>query len=198
MPTLTTEEARLALAEIEKTGKRMKQAMAADAFGYYLIVWGLVWIAGFGGSYLWPARSGSWWNLLVGLGLAATVTLGLVSRRRPKVRNPQHQKAGRQIALFWTAILAYAYTLAWVLPLGQAMARVVVLVAVIMLGYVVMGLWARSLLLSLIGLGVTAATLVGWRLLQPLPFMLWMAVFGGGGLLVPGIVIQVRWRTGQP
>lgn len=198
MPTLTSEEARLALADIEKTGKRMKQAMAADAFGYYLIVWGLVWVAGFGGTFLRPDRAGILWTVLVSLGILATATLGIASQRRPKIRSSNHRAEGRQITLFWTAILVYAYTLAWMLPLRGEMAPVVVLVSVIMLGYVIMGLWARSLLLSLIGLGVTAATLLGWHLLQPLPFMLWMAIFGGGGLLIPGAVIQLRWRAAKP
>jgi len=96
--------------------------------------------------------------------------------------------------LVWIAIIAYAEMLGWLLPLPTVGARLVVIVTIVMLGYVVLGIWLRSSILSLIGLGVTLATLAGWHWLLPRDFMLWMAVFGGGGLFVPGLYVQLRWK----
>jgi hypothetical protein len=158
------------------------------------MTWGLVWIAGFGFSYRSSHGAGLVWTVLVSLGIACSLGLGIAELRRPVVRSAQGRKLGLQILLFWTAIIAYAEVLGWLLPLPTVGARLVVIVAIVMLGYVVLGIWLRSPILSLIGLGVTLATLAGWHGLPPRDFMLWMAVFGGGGLFVPGLYVQLRWK----
>jgi len=57
----------------------------------------------------------------------------------------------------------------------------------------VMGLWFCSYFMVLLGLGVTAATLIGYYLLTPY-YCLWMAAMGGGALLATGVYIRVCWR----
>jgi hypothetical protein len=134
------------------------------------------------------------WMVLVSLGIACSLGLGIAEQRRPVVQRAQGRKLGLQILLFWTAIIAYAEALGWLLPLPTMGARQVVIVTIVMLGYVVLGIWLRSSILSLIGLGVTLATFAGWHWLLPRDFMLWMAVFGGGGLFLPGLYVQLRWK----
>jgi hypothetical protein len=57
-----------------------------------------------------------------------------------------------------------------------------------------MGIWLRSPLLSVIGLVITAAALAGRVCVPPRTFLLWMAVFGGGGLFLPGLYVKLRWK----
>ena len=194
MADITPAEARESLADIDFTARQMRRALAASQFSAHLMTWGLVWIVGFGCSYLFSHGIGRVWAVLVSLGLACSLGLGLAEQRRPVVQSAQGRKLGLQILLFWIAIIAYAEMLGWLLPLPTVAARLVVIVTVIMLGYVVLGIWMRSAILGLIGLGVTLATLAGWHWLLPRDFMLWMAVFGGGGLFVPGLYVRLRWK----
>ena len=194
MADITPAEARESLADIDATARQMRRTLAASHFSSHLITWGLVWIAGFGSSYLFSHDLGLIWTVLVSLGIACSLGLGLAEQRRPRVQSAQGRKLGLQILLFWTAIIAYAEALGCLLPLPTLGARLAVIVTIIMLGYVVLGIWFRSPILSLVGLGVTLATLAGWHGLPPRDFMLWMAVFGGGGLLVPGLYVQLRWK----
>lgn len=60
-----------------------------------------------------------------------------------------------------------------------------------MFAYVVMGLWTDRFLMWL-GLFVTATALAGYFLVNPY-FCLWMAVTGGGALMVTGLYIRHRW-----
>jgi hypothetical protein len=194
MADITPAEARESLADIDFTARQMRQTLAASQFSSHLMTWGLVWIAGFGSSYLLSHGIGLVWMVLVSLGIACSLGLGIAEQRRPVVQRAQGRKLGLQILLFWTAIIAYAEALGWLLPLPTMGARQVVIVTIVMLGYVVLGIWLRSSILSLIGLGVTLATFAGWHWLLPRDFMLWMAVFGGGGLFLPGLYVQLRWK----
>jgi hypothetical protein len=120
--------------------------------------------------------------------------MGLAQRRHPMVRSEQARKLGHQILLLWAALIAYAIALAFLLPQGSGTDRLVLIVSMVMLGYVVMGIWLRSPILSLIGLGVTLAALAGRHWIPPREFLLWMAIFGGGGLFVPGLYVRLRWK----
>lgn len=194
MDPITQDQARTALADIEATGRRMRRALSAASFGGHLTLWGLVWVIGFTATYLWPTRAGLAWLPLTVLGVAGSTWLGIRERLRPRAYHPGDRNLGRTIGLFWMVVIVDAQGLAWSLPgLGGA-DRLLVLVVVLMLGYVALGLWTRSPLLTLVGLGVSLAAAVGWKLLGPRDYMLWMAVFGGGGLLLPGVWSTVRWR----
>ncbi len=60
--------------------------------------------------------------------------------------------------------------------------------------YVVTGLLERDNYMLFLGLGVTAATIVGFFAV-PQYFYLWMAAFGGGALLMTGLVIRRKWAS---
>jgi uncharacterized membrane protein len=193
MPTITPAEAREALADIDQVARQMKRTLSASPLGSNLILWGLVWIAGFLGTGLAPGRAGTVWAVLGLLGGGGSMALGLAQRRNPAVRSDQARKLGLQLLLFWLAVTAYAFALAFLLVHGP-LDRMVAIVSTYMLGYVAMGIWLRSPILALVGLGVTCATFLGRALVPPELFLPWMALFGGGGLLVPGLYVRFRWR----
>jgi hypothetical protein len=63
---------------------------------------------------------------------------------------------------------------------------------VAMLTYVIAGLWTDTYLLW-VGLAVAALVLTGLFLLPGI-FWIWMAIFGGGTLVLTGFYVRHFWR----
>ncbi len=194
MPTITQEEARDALADIDQVARQTRRAVAGSELGTNLLLWGAVWILGFTLSYLSPRNSGRIWMVLSALGIVGTVGAGIRHHRKGMVQSEQARKLLGQIALFWLAVITYAMVLGLLIPRKNGVDELTLIISVMMLAYVLMGIWLRSPILSAIGILVTIATLVGRAWLPPRYFMLWMAVFGGGGLFVPGLYVKLRWK----
>lgn len=194
MVPITQDEAREALADIDQVARQIRRAVAGSEMGSNLLLWGAIWIVGFTLSYFSPWHSGRIWMALTTLGMGGSVLMGLLRHRRGLIQSEQTRKLLGQIALFWVTVITYAMLLGLLIPMRHGVDRLLLIVCIIMLAYVVMGIWLRSSLLSVIGLAVTAAAMVGRFWLPPHPYMLWMAVFGGGGLFVPGLYIKLRWK----
>lgn len=194
MSPITQDEAREALADIDHIAQLTRKAVAASRMGAILMLWGIVWFLGFALSYGFPRNSGPIWWVLSSLGMACTVLTGFLHHRKDMIRSAQQRKIMGQLALFWLAVFTYAMTLLMVFPAHTAVDELAFLVSMFMMAYVLMGIWLKTRLLIGIGLVVTAATLVGRALMPPRAFMLWMAVFGGGGLFVPGLYVKLRWK----
>lgn len=194
MVPVTQEEAREALADIDQVARQTRRAVAGSQMGTLLLLWGAIWILGFTLSYLSPRNSGRIWMALSGLGIGGTALAGFLHHRKGMVQSEQSQKLLGQIALFWLAVMAYAMALGMLIPRKNGVDEMTLIVCIMMLAYVLMGIWLRSSILAAIGLLVTVAALAGRSFLPPRAFMLWMAVFGGGGLFVPGLYVKLRWK----
>lgn len=194
MSTISQEEAREALAAIERAERQMRRAVACSPLGNNLLIAGVMWGVGFTLNYLFPARSQQVWLALTLLGLGTMTALTLLNHRRGAVLSHEARRLLGQIGLFWAAILAYLMALCVVLPLRHWADQLTLIVTLLMLAYVVMGIWLRTPLLCGIGLVVTAATFLGRFELPPRAFLLWMAAFGGGGLFVSGLYVKLRWK----
>lgn len=194
MQPITQDEAKEALADIDQVAQQTRRAVAGGPLSANLLLWGVIWMLGFALSYLFPTRTGSIWALLTPLGLASTVLTGIHHHRRRVVQSEQALMVLGQISLFWLAAITYALTLGLLIPVRHGADQLVLIVCIMMLAYVVMGIWLRSPILSGIGIVITAATLVGRVSVPPRSFMLWMAIFGGGGLFLPGLYVKLRWK----
>jgi len=194
MPPITQEEAREALADIDQATRQMHRAVAGSNMGNCLLIGGAMWGIGFTLNYFFPAWTHQVWAVLSTAGLATMALLGFVNHRRGEVRSPESRRVLGQVALFWVAVMAYLIALCVVLPLRHWADQLVLIVTLLMLAYVLMGIWLRTPILCYIGLAVTVATLAGRFGLPPRAFLLWMAVFGGGGLFVPGLYVKLRWK----
>ncbi len=194
MAPITQEEAREALADIDQVARQTRRAVAGSQMGTNLVLWGAIWILGFTLSYLSPKDTGRIWMVLPVLGMIGTGLAGYLHHRKGMVQSEQAKKMLGQLTLFWLAIMAYAMTLGLTIPKKNGVDEMTLIVSIIMLAYVLMGIWLKSPILSIIGLMVTLATLVGRSCLPHRYFMLWMALFGGGGLFVPGLYVKLRWK----
>lgn len=194
MPDLTPDQAREALADIEMVARHTRRAVASSQMGDNLLLWGALWIVAFTLSHLSPVHTSRIWMVVGSLGMVATLGLGFREHRQGNVRSAQTRRLMAQVALFWLTVMVYAMALGMLLPLRNGADQLAVIVTVLMMAYVLMGIWVRSGLLAAIGLVVSVAALAGRAFLDFRGFLLWMAVFGGGGLFLPGLYIKLRWR----
>jgi hypothetical protein len=191
---LSEQEARESLSLIADATTRTRKVVAAGYAGNLLILWGLIWLAGFAALYLAPRRGGMVFAVLDGIGLLATIFIAWRAwPTRGSLRGTDVSRMARNIFLFWLVLFAYAG--AWLLILHPARGMQVgaLLVMVAMLGYITTGLWTSNAFLIWLGLVVTALTLFGFYAI-PGYFNLWMAPTGGAAVLGTGIYIRIRWR----
>jgi hypothetical protein len=88
-------------------------------------------------------------------------------------------------------MIAYGILLFWVSDPrpDRAMLFVTLFVA---FAYTIAGLWI-SMPLMITGVAITALALVGWALF-PAVLGYWLAVVGGGGMIVVGLIMMRAWR----
>lgn len=178
---ITHVEAQDALRDISRTGRA-----SALTYGYrqaspHLIVWGVVWALGYGICWFRP-QYGMVWPPLVLIGIAASTYIGW--RSKPSGAQYDWRYATTSIAVF-----AFIFALFAVMPPrtnAQVSAFFPLLVA---LFYAIVGIWTRGTRMLVAGIVVAALTLAGYFLL-PQYFTLWMAVVGGGALILGGIWLR--------
>ncbi len=188
--TITPEEARQALELVEETTRQLRRSLAHGGMPYFLLIWGIVWTLGFGATHFLGAESpytGLVWAVLDVLGVAASFAVGTSLGR--KIRSSQ----GRRLGLYWLAWLFYGSLLIYFArpQSGDQLSLLIALLA--MMGYVTSGLLYSSRFLTGLGLIVTGLIVAGYLALPAL-FNLWMALLGGGSLIVAGLYILRAWR----
>jgi hypothetical protein len=183
---LSSNEAAETLRDISRTERR-----SANAYGYgsaspHLILWGLIWAAGYGIIYVRPQWSAAWLPLIV-VGSLGSFWIGW--RSKPAAASKTDWRYGAT----FVAVVLFISSLFAVLPPHtdrQAGAFFPILVA---LFYALIGIWTRGYRMIVLGLAVAALTLFGFFEL-PAQFALWMAVVGGGGLMLGGVWLRnVCW-----
>jgi hypothetical protein len=203
---ITPREARNSLAQIEDTLTQTRIAVGQGASGGILIAWGVIWALGFSADQFAPEMAQALWPFLIIAGSLASWIFG--ARSRPGIQS----SIGARIGLCWLVLFAYAAL--WFLLLrsgsrpgqpgllsdaliGRGNAAVqqqlgAFFSTVAMFAYVVGGLWLGRFFVWL-GAGVTVLTVAGY-FFMPAWFNLWMAVTGGGSLIVAGLYIRRFWR----
>jgi len=200
--SISPEDASASLDAIRDTAERTKKMVAYAGADTLFIVWGLIWLVGWTASHFQDEWTGSapWIVAALWLVLVATgTTITIIVCRRPAVRSPVDKR------IFWFCLFLLLYAGLWMgLLFPFIKVRGVeestmfwthlwaIVATVPLFAYVVMGLWLEHFMIW-IGLAVTATTVAGLFLLQPV-FGLWMAATGGGTLLATGLLIRNRWR----
>jgi hypothetical protein len=192
--SLSPGQAAESLKEIEKTARRSAEAHEYAFSSPGFILWGLIWAAGYTGTYLLPnygfVHGISWlWFGLIVVGIVGSSVLG---RRRYRDLTPEAAARGKAIGLRWgmTMLVFYVFlfaVFAVLRPRNPAVsgAFIPLLIAAI---YAVYGIW-RGLRFLYAGIAVAVLTLGGWFWL-PQYFLLWMAMVGGGSLILVGLWLR--------
>ena len=186
---VTKDQAQDYLETIQQVQQQTRRTLATGGGPIYMILWGLIWVLGYLGSYLLPPQSAGylWFGLDI-VGLAASMGIGWWHATR--VRSSTQDA---RIAIFWLIWLVYTGLIVWLSGSTEDAAQISIVISLMaMFGYVVMGLWLW-MPLTWIGAGVTVAIVVAY-LVMPQYVDLAMAVLGGGTLVLSGIYIYRNWR----
>jgi hypothetical protein len=184
---LSPREAAAALAEVEQARAAMRRAVRAHRGHLHFWIWGLAWIvmpliAYFGGN-----AASRYFPFVCLLGGIASTVAGFSQGRQ--IRAPIDRRFLSLLAALVGFAAIYPIVLHAHLDAKSAYAYIAL---VVMQGYVIAGIWSDTYLLW-VGLLITALILVG-VFVFPAIFWLWMAVFGGGTLLVTGFYVRNFWR----
>jgi hypothetical protein len=190
---LSPEEARQALADVDAVSRQMRQTVCGDGLvSTILMLWGVVWVLVFTLSYLcFPHGDRVAW-ILNGAGIVATALL--VARRDKQVRSEAGIKFMKQIALFWLVLMVYSALLPFLLRIQPWQTRLALMLTLIMLGYVIQGIWLKDKVIVILGLFITASILGCHAWLKPPFFLLGLGFLGGGALFAGGLAMRLRWR----
>jgi hypothetical protein len=179
---LSPNEAADALRDISNTERRSSSAYGYKSGAPFLILWGLVWIVGYGGTDLWPALAGDIWFGVAVIGTVASALIGI--RMKPKGK----RRFDWRIFATWLAALGFIVAMLAVIgPVDGAQVGAVIPL-VVALSYVVLGIW-MGLRFALAGLAIAALTLGGFFFLHQY-FALWMALVGGATLIGSGLWLR--------
>ena len=178
---VSSSDAEQRLREVSNTERH-----SATIYGYrtaspHLIVWGVIWIVGYGSAYFRPAWS-MVWPVLTIAGLAISVWLGWKERRRAQPFDWRYRATLLVVVLFTIAILAI---LSPKTP-AQISAFIPMLVA---LFYSLVGIWTRGMRMLVTGVVLAVLTVSGYIWVREV-FPLWMAALGGGALILGGIWLR--------
>jgi hypothetical protein len=174
----TPEDAAHALREVDQVVSRSATLNGYRRASPILIVWGLIWITANVACDLRPLSAGLIWIVADIIGLAITATL---------VRRTSDQRNWRYLAAFGvvTFFLIAAEILLKVKSAEQATAFITLAIAA---AYMLNGVW-RGVRFFILGLVVAAVCLVD-AVVQPPHFFIWLAVAGGGSLVLGGLWLR--------
>ncbi len=176
---LSPSEAEDTLRDISKTEQRSSNLYGYRTASPHLFLWGAIWAVAYSVNYFRPAWV-ALWLVLVPAGIIGSAWLG----RRAKASGADWRYGATAVAVFLFISALFA-----ILPPrsdAQVSAFFPILVA---LFYMLIGIWTRGARMIIAGLAIGALTLFGFFWL-PAYFLLWMAVVGGGGLILGGFWLR--------
>jgi hypothetical protein len=187
--TLSSEQASQNLREIERTGRRSAQALSYSVASPYLIVWGVIWMAGYAGNDLLAhPLAGYVWPVLTLAGVAVCTLVGRSqglargkSGREGRIVGARHLATLLAVAAFMAATFA-------IMPPANPEAVGAFVPLIVALAYVLLGIW-KGIRFLVAGIAIAALTLGGFFYLHQ-HFLLWMAAVGGGALVLAGLWLK--------
>jgi hypothetical protein len=180
--TLSSKQASQALREVEAVSHRSGQLYHYQRFAPMLVLWGVIWLIGFGTTNFFPAWAAWLWTALDVIGIGGCIYLGVKGKQEAS-----NSGAWRWLASIAAIFVFYIVVLNIFQPFsGQQSAVLITLL--VALFYVLSGIWIGARL-TVTGIAMAALTIVGYYLL-PAFFFLWMAVVGGGALMLAGLWLR--------
>jgi hypothetical protein len=181
--TVTRDDAQQTLREMTQTVRRSSAAYSYYQSAPHLLLWGVIWVVGYGLSY-WRPQLWELWPILCAAGIAGSVTIGM--------RMKAHQGAVRDLRPIATvvAVTLLIGALFAILPayaIGRSAGAFFPLLVAFY--YALIGIWAHAVRMLILGVALAALTLAAFFLI-PGFFPLWMAIVGGGGLILGGLWLR--------
>ena len=172
-------EASEALSDINEIAGRVRQSTIYNLASLMMILWGVLVFAGNIGSFQWPWQAGYIWLAVYAAGIAGSSLFSAVDYQRTGLRSFDM----RMLAAF-VLFIGFGMFTSWLAHFTPRQLGTFWPIY-FMLIYTVVGLWF-GLAFVVIGVGVTALTLIGFFFIGAW-FEPWMALVNGGGLILGGL-----------
>ncbi|QWG12471.1 hypothetical protein KMZ29_22640 [Bradyrhizobium sediminis] len=176
---IDSQQASKALAEINEIARRVRQSRIYNLASLLMIMWGGLVLAANVASFAWPRHAGYIWIAANAMGVAGSFAVSAFTYSRTGVRT-------FDLRMLTAFLLFFAFGVA-TCALGHFGPRELGTFWPIyfMLFYTIAGLWV-GVAFVVIGLSISALTLIGYFFVGPW-FEPWMAVVNGGGLMLGGL-----------
>lgn len=185
---LSSEEAARVLRNAEEVS-----ALSGTLYSYrraspHLILWGTIWLAGFGMANFFQSQINLIWPVLDAVGIAGSMYLARLWGRASNSEEPsKSENAWRWLASILVIIVFFVLVQIIMAPTAERQSTAL-MALIVAFAYVLRGLWG-SPRIGVMGILLTAVTLFGYFFITDY-FNLWMAVFGGGSLIAVGMWLR--------
>lgn len=186
-------EALASLNEADMIGRRVRLTVGYGVASPHLILWGIIWFAGYAACGMTdPSSWGVIWLPLVLAGAIAATLIGMRARAGAGAgagaRAVPAEGSGLRSITLSLATAAFFVSVYWVFRPAPLDAYLVFPALVTALIYVIIGSFGGTRF-GWIGAGMFIVSMAGYLFLQPwLPFVI--AVAGGGGLVLGGVWLR--------
>lgn len=187
------EDAQASLSASQSVMDQTHKAIASAYTNPLLMLWGLLWITAFTVTHFYVHYAYYIFIAMSVIGGVGTAVIIGIFRSKAPVKDKSSPKFDKRVTALW--IFLCIYIIIWLFlfaPFTGLQCNALICTAV-MFAYIVMGLWFNNRFMIVLGLTVTAGTLVGFYLLREY-YCLWMALVGGGAIFGTGLYIRLRWR----
>jgi len=183
-------EAEEALLSIQAIMKKTRRSISASGAYKFLNLWGFIWLIGFLNSQFLPGDLAG--NLWIGLDILGGILSAFIGYRLNRgIRTSSPSTTGKRIGLFWLLLFLYCVAAIFVAGTGDGKQLAMFIILFVTFGWI-----AMSMLLSFTsvwpGLALFALAIFGYFVLPGI-FYIWMAILGGGGMILLGFFIRDRW-----
>ncbi len=181
---LTPEEAAQALDEIDRTQHHSRELRGYEGAAPYFLVWGLVWAFGYGLTDYAPDYRNAFWGAGILIGAVASILLG---HRQTSARSTGKSKFDWRHFAISAGLAAFFGVTSSVLSLEPR--QIDAFIPLVFAGiYLFAGIWT-GIRISLAGVALATGVVVGYFNAGP-HFSLWMAIVGGGVLILTSIWLR--------
>lgn len=182
---LSVAEASDALQAISATQVRSQQLYGYQMASPHLILWGVIYVLGYGLPSLFPPLS--WiWAVLVLPGLAASFWIAIRQQQARTLRRASH--SGRYLAGM-IAIFAFIVALFAIMQPRTDLQADAIMPLLVAIAYALDGIIRSGARMWITGLALGVLTVGGYFWL-PQYFLAWMALTGGGALILGGVWLR--------
>jgi hypothetical protein len=179
---MSRDEASEALQTVEGTTRRVTTLRSYEFGAPHFLLWGAIWIVGYGIAGWRPAWTGTTWLLLDVVGFGGSYWIG---RRAVRRRCPGAHAYGARYAAAMATLAGLMLAILYVMR-PRTDAQVAALPALLVAtAYMLFGIF-RGPRWAVAGAALALLTIGGFVLL-PGHFMVWMAAAGGSTLMLSGL-----------
>lgn len=187
---ISPSEAEEALTAIQTIAQKTRHSIANGGASISLIVTGIVWLIGFTSTQFLTGPVVAWiWFVVSILGSALATFMGIKAGRR--VRAASSAVTGKRIVTFWALLILFAAAAMLIAHPSDPKQVTMLIILFAMIGQMGMGL-LLSFSVTWWTVPVVILALIGYFFVSAW-FYLWMAVLGGGVMIVLGSYIRYRW-----